>query len=346
MITNGVYFDNIHSFDDLGLILSAVEIPPAKAKTNYLDIPGADGSVDLTEALGEVKYNDRDGAKFTFTMNPDGDLSESAWEAKKTEISNLLNGKRCRVRLDKDPNYYYLGRCSVDNYLSDKRIRQIVVTGRFAPWKWKLNKTNKVAHFCGKNLFVDDSSKYTRPRDYFVCPIALEWGKTYTASVRLTGTAMTNIVVALAPHSDKYADFKDGMISLIKIGGSYYATTTFTVDETWTAPKLAIYSAEDSVASVFANYDIQLEVGSAPTAYEAYTPFADVQVITLTNARKTVTPEIAVTGEASVTFPGFGKFTLGAGTHKVLDFQLHEGETPVTVSGTGSIAFMYQEGDL
>lgn len=153
MSTNGVYFGNIHSFDDLGLILSAVEIPPAKAKTTYLDIPGADGSVDLTEALGEVKYSDREGVKFTFTMNPAGDLSESAWEAKKKEISNLLNGKRFNVRLDKDPEYYWRGRCSVDDYLSDKRIRQFVVGARFAPYKLKSAVTRVVCP-AGQNVPV------------------------------------------------------------------------------------------------------------------------------------------------------------------------------------------------
>lgn len=150
---NGVFFDDIHSYEDLNLILSAVVIPPAVAKTNYVDIPGADGEIDLTEALGEVKYYDRDGVKFTLTMNPAGDLSESAWEAKKTEISNLLNGKRCKVRLDKDPDYYWQGRLSVDEYLSDRRIRQFVVGAKFAPYKLK-NEITRVVCPAGQNVFV------------------------------------------------------------------------------------------------------------------------------------------------------------------------------------------------
>lgn len=150
---NGIYFDDIHSYEDLNLILSAAVIPPAVAKTNYVDIPGADGEIDLTEALGEVKYADRDGAKFTLTMNPAGDLSESAWEAKKTEISNLLNGKRCKVRLDKDPEYYWQGRLSVDEYLSDRRIRQFVVGAKFAPYKLKREITRVVCP-AGQNVSV------------------------------------------------------------------------------------------------------------------------------------------------------------------------------------------------
>lgn len=140
MVKKGVSFNDIHSFDDLDLILSSVEIPPAQAKTTFIDIPGGDGSIDLTEAHGEVKYSDRD-CKFAFTMNPAGDLSESAFEEKKTEVSNLLNGLACKITLDKDDEYYYLGRCFIDAYQSNKRIRQIVVSAKVKPYKFKQNET-------------------------------------------------------------------------------------------------------------------------------------------------------------------------------------------------------------
>lgn len=140
MIETGIQFNNIHSYHDLGLVLSSVDIPPAKPKTTYIDIPGGDGSADLTEANGEVKYYDRD-AKFTFTMNPTGDLSEMAWEEKKTEISNLLNGIDFKITLDKDDGFYYQGRCTVDSYLSDKRVRQFVISAKLKPYKLKKAET-------------------------------------------------------------------------------------------------------------------------------------------------------------------------------------------------------------
>jgi hypothetical protein len=141
MIETGIYFDNIHSYYDLNLILSEVEIPPAVPKEQYIDLAGGDGSLDLTEAHGEVKFNDR-SCKFTFTMNPANDLSDSAFEEKKTEVSNALNGKLFeKITLDKDSDFYYQGRCKVDQYLSDKRIRQIVVTAKVKPYKMKQNET-------------------------------------------------------------------------------------------------------------------------------------------------------------------------------------------------------------
>lgn len=136
MIQTGVLFDNIHSYLDFDLILSSVDIPPAQPKTTYVDVPGADGSVDLTEAHGEVKYADRK-ITFTFTMNPSGDLSEDAWTAKKTEVSNCLNGRKFKITLDKDPDYYWHGRCTVDDYKSNKKVRQIVVVAVVYPYKLK-----------------------------------------------------------------------------------------------------------------------------------------------------------------------------------------------------------------
>jgi hypothetical protein len=140
MIETGVLFNNIHSFFDLNLILSIVEISPAKPKETYVDIPGADGSLDLTEAHGEVKYSDRT-INLTFTMNPAGDLSERAWEEKKTEVSNALNGLACRITLDKDPDYYWQGRCSLDSFKSNKRVRQFVIVATVRPYKWKQSET-------------------------------------------------------------------------------------------------------------------------------------------------------------------------------------------------------------
>lgn len=131
----GMYFDSVHSYTDLNLVLSSVNIPPAEVKKNYIDIPGGDGSVDLTAALGEVRYKDRE-CTFTFSCFPQDDFEE-----KKTRISNLLNGAVCRIRLDKDPGYYYQGRCFVNEYASDKNLHKIVVGATVAPYKLKTNVT-------------------------------------------------------------------------------------------------------------------------------------------------------------------------------------------------------------
>lgn len=217
MINKGIKFNDIHTFDDLNLILSASEIPPAKPKTTYVTIPGADGSLDLTEANGEVKYSDRD-LKFTFTFIPD---ESTSFEEKRTEVVNLLNGKQCKVTLDRDEEFYFRGRCSVDSYEADRNLHQIVVSVKAHPYKFKQNVT--------KN------------------------------TIALTGT---------------------------------------------------------------------------PTTHR------------LANARKSVVPSITCTADNTVVVFKNGTYNLSAGTHKILDILLIEGNNEVTVSGSGTVTFEYQEGEL
>ena len=218
MIETGVLFGNIHSFHDLNLVLSSVDIAPATPKDNYIDVPGGDGSLDLTEAHGEVKYKDRT-LNFTFTVHP---LDEKTFDEKITQVSNALNGRRFdKITLDRDSGYYWQGRCVVDEHKQDKRLKQIVISAIVKPYKLKQNVT------------------------VHTCPL--------------------------------------------------------TTEET---------------------------------------------EILLMNSRKSVVPTIECTDANTVVVFGDITQTLGAGTFKILDVCLTEGGNLLKVSGSGTITFTYQEGDL
>ena len=220
MIETGVLFGDIHSFYDLDLILAKVNIPAATPKESYVDVPGANGSIDMTEAFGEVKYNDRNNASFTFYMNPAKGLSAAAWEEKKTEVCNKLNGLRCNIVVEKDPDYYWQGRCKVTEQTANKKLYKITVGARLAPYKAKKD--------------------------------------------------LTRITVSLTANNPE---------------------------------------------------------------------------VTLKNSRKTVCPVLIATGNAVLTVDG-AEYAISTGSHKILDFQLKEGKTTVSVKGTGTITFEYQECEL
>ena len=213
----GITFDDTHTYYDLDLILSKVKIPPAKPKTTYIDVPGGDGSVDLTEAHGGIRYSDRD-CTFTFSVNPS---SPSSWEEKKTEVSNLLNGRVFQITLDNDEEFYYQGRCTVDEYMSDLNLKQIVVAARVKPYKYRHVITKTTA--------------------------------------TLSGTPTT---------------------------------------------------------------------------------------LNILNGRKTVSPDIECSNDNTVIEFGDARYTLNAGKHKILDIQFVEGNNKVTVSGSGTVSFRYQEAEL
>jgi hypothetical protein len=364
MIQTGISFGELHSFRDLDLILGDVEIPPASPKETFVDIPGADGSVDMTEALGEVKFSDRTGAKFTFYMNPAGDLSDSAWEAKKKEISNLLNGWRGNITLDKDPAYYWQGRCNVSDHSSSKKKRKFVVGARLAPYKLKNALTRVFVPFCGKNLFNNAelpelygfgctlsqtatgvrATKTVDAGSFKVIkwlPVKMLLGKTIKMSAVITpvGGLGENLrigyISADGSRRTAKADIKSTGSKTLTIGDD---ASEFDYIGLW------FYVSGDD--GVYVDYDdIQIEIGNEATAFEPYTANDDPQEITLTNARKTICPVIECTGETKLEFSG-SEINLSEGAHKVLALQLKEGETPVTVSGTGAVTFAYQEGDL
>ena len=129
----GITFGNIHT-DDMNLILSSVNIPPAQPKTNYIDIPGADGQIDLTEALGTVKYQMRE-AEFVFSTAPGQNIEDT-----KKKVSNALNGIYFdKIILDKDPEWYWQGRVIVDSYENEYPCDKITVKAILKPYKLRDN---------------------------------------------------------------------------------------------------------------------------------------------------------------------------------------------------------------
>lgn len=72
------------------------------------------------------------------------------------------------------------------------------------------------------------------------------------------------------------------------------------------------------------------------------------ETITLTNGRKRAVPEISITTDTSlnIVYQAVNIWDLGAGSYTLPDLELVQGDNVVTVTGTGSITFAWQEGDM
>lgn len=81
-------------------VLTNLEIGEPEPKTRYVSIPFGDGSLDMTEALGYVRYKDR-LIKASFVLK-DYD------ETKYNEILNQYQGQKVKFSVDDD--YYFIGR--------------------------------------------------------------------------------------------------------------------------------------------------------------------------------------------------------------------------------------------
>lgn len=93
---------------DYGAIMNYARITPPAVKENYVDIPGGDSALDLTETVGGIVFNDG-LIDFKFT------LFEFAL---KEDMKNDLHGRRLRIILEREPGFYYDGRLS---YSSESR---------------------------------------------------------------------------------------------------------------------------------------------------------------------------------------------------------------------------------
>lgn len=128
----GVTFGDKHSFRDFGLYLKSYpEIKPPKPRTVMVDIPGGNGSIDLTECLtGDVRYMTRT-IKMVFLVID----ARNTWPSVYSGIMDHLHGKRMRIIFDNDANYYYEGRLSVDEWNSDKKTSTITIEAEVDPYK-------------------------------------------------------------------------------------------------------------------------------------------------------------------------------------------------------------------
>lgn len=131
----GVSFGGVHSYRDLRLVLTKSELTPPTPKTYYVDIPGRNGSIDMTEALGGVAFEDRT-LKYTFTMKLE---KASDWESVYNNVVSSLHGKNMDIVPDGSEGFY-TGRITVGGCTGSKMIRQVVVSVRVSPYMMSQNE--------------------------------------------------------------------------------------------------------------------------------------------------------------------------------------------------------------
>lgn len=127
----GAIFGNRHSVKDYGSIMNYARITTPAVKENYVDIPGGNSSLDLTEAVAGVTFSDGQIAfKFTFFSEDD-----------RSRMKNDLHGRRMKIILEREPEYFYDGRllCRDGEYAG--RIFELYIDARIAPYKQERQNT-------------------------------------------------------------------------------------------------------------------------------------------------------------------------------------------------------------
>ena len=112
---------------DYGLTVALYAIPMPEPQTNFVEIPGRDGALDLSEAFGSVRYADRI-IELTLYARAPFDTLVSAFAAD-------VHGRRMNVIFDRDPTYYYDARIMIEDVERHWGYCELSLECRAKPYK-------------------------------------------------------------------------------------------------------------------------------------------------------------------------------------------------------------------
>ena len=207
---HSITFGDKNTWDDWHLVPSSRPvIAPPDVKSKTVDIPGADGELNLTDLLnGRPTYQNRTGSIEFIVVNDYWD-----WDVAYSTIMNYLQGKSMKMVLEDDPAYYYEGRFAVSEWRSDKSWSLITIDYNVYPYKKDLSATDEdwlwdsfdfetqIIQNGMKNLTVDG-----------VLTVTVEGSPQPVAPVITVSGPMTLSFNGIEKSMDKAGDYKYGDI--------------------------------------------------------------------------------------------------------------------------------------
>ena len=208
-MANGVKFGSYHSSTDLSLFLNAKNIGVPEVKEHRISIPAGDGSIDLTEFFGGVKYEDRE-LSFIFTKIG-GNFNEVF-----TDIQNKLHGKKMDIILDTDTDYYYTGRVFVNKWTSNVTTGELDIKCICNPYKMMV-LTSMYAETIGATgsivIVCDNLRKAVIPTITISNSVVIDFG---ASSIALDAGVhlVTNIVLVEGANTLTFTGVEDTTIEI------------------------------------------------------------------------------------------------------------------------------------
>lgn len=143
----------VNTWEDWHLIpASRPEIAPPEVYTNYVDLPGRHGKLDLSEYLtGKPIYKNRSGTMEFYAAN-----GYHFWAETYNQMCNLLHGRKLFMVLYDEPEYFYTGRFRVQKWNSDGSTNwsSIAIDYELDPFKFILPR-NSLDQYWDRFLFED-----------------------------------------------------------------------------------------------------------------------------------------------------------------------------------------------
>lgn len=112
---------------DYGLIVAPYAISMPEPQTNFVDIHGRDGALDLSEAFGTVRYADRIISLTLYARAPFDTLISA--------FAVGVHGRRMNVIFDRDPTFYYDARITIEDVERHWGYCELSLECRTKPYK-------------------------------------------------------------------------------------------------------------------------------------------------------------------------------------------------------------------
>ena len=124
-ITNGATIEIVatgerfHTLNDWGLAIGNNDyIGDVEQENYYVDVPGADGFLDFSEAItGRRIFKNR-----PISIELGGKKPRDNWDIFISDLRNLVEGREIKVIFDNDSGFYWTGRASIQGYDRNREI--------------------------------------------------------------------------------------------------------------------------------------------------------------------------------------------------------------------------------
>ena len=207
--------DKYNTWYDWDLVLTAKTITPPELKTNYVDIDGVSGTIDLSESLtGEITYKDRT-------------ISASFWTNKGNrrdrerllrDITIALHGKKIKVIEPDDPTHYFIGRVAIKSLKNILPYAEFTIDIICEPWRYAIEdtvRTVSISSSTSVDVVVCNNGAKT------VCPTIKVSG---TVTITYGGVSLHNLTEGTYKSPD--IKLKHG-VNLLNVSGEGAVVITY-----------------------------------------------------------------------------------------------------------------------
>ena len=206
--------DKFNTWYDWRLILTAKDVTPPEPKTNYVDIDGMSGTLDLSESLtGEITYKDR-------TVSASFWTSEGSYKDRERllrDIVSALHGKKIKIIEPDDPDHYFYGRVKIKSRKNILPYAEFSIECTCEPWRYALNDSVRRVEVNSQTVtevIIHNNGVKS------LCPDI-----TVTGSVEIT---YNGVKTALTDGSYKISDIRLRQgVNVIGVSGNGSATFTY-----------------------------------------------------------------------------------------------------------------------